>query len=226
MTQLILASASEGRKELLSYLQIPFEIIPSTLDEEKIVGKNPLETVKLRARLKGKNVFNKLLKNPRAYSLVPSAYLILSADSGVIIDNQLIGKPKDYQEAKEIFMTLSGKTHEFVTAVYIIKSSKLKVQNAKLSPRQKAGDPAKAGQFRIQKGEKWENYEKSYVTFRKLTEQDIKRYLSVTNYTKYAGGYAISSTQDFITNIKGSISNVIGLPLEKVIPVLRENKLL
>jgi len=180
--RLILASASEGRKELLSYLKIPFEVIPSNIDEEKIVGKTPLETLQLRARLKGEDVASSHKKA-----------IILSADSGAILDGKLIGRPKDYDDAVRILSTLSGKTHEFITAIYLSQLSDLKV---------------------------YEDYDTSFVTFRKLEKSDIKRYLTITTYTRYAGGYAIASAQDFITKIEGSISNVIGLPLEKVIPIL------
>ena len=65
-----------------------------------------------------------------------------------------------------------------------------------------------------------DDVDRSYVTFRKMNNEDIKLYLKVTDYTKFAGGYAVSSAQSFITKIEGSISSVIGLPLEKVIPIL------
>ena len=61
--QLILASSSLGRKQLLSYLKIPFIVMPSTLNEEKIIGKNPLDTLRLRAKLKGEEVFRMLQCN-------------------------------------------------------------------------------------------------------------------------------------------------------------------
>lgn len=222
--QLILASQSEGRKKLLSLLKIPFKIIPSTLDEEKIVGKTPLETLELRARRKGEEVVKKIQRvkdsksqnnkptthNPinqitRTYHLKPKTCFILSADSGAILHDQLIGKPKDYQDAVKILKTLSGKTHEFVTTVYLIRL---------------------IGQIRPIK-KIWQTYSRTLVTFRQLTDQDIKLYLSLTEYTKYAAGYTLSATpQNFITRVEGSLSNVIGLPLEKVIPLLKSYDLL
>jgi predicted house-cleaning NTP pyrophosphatase (Maf/HAM1 superfamily) len=205
--------------------------MPSTLNEEKIIGKNPLDTLRLRAKLKGEEVFRMLQCNnvpmlqrkypksndqlARHYSSDARCYLILSADSGAIINNQLIGKPKDYKDAARILKLLSGRTHRFVTAVYFIKL----LMSPKLLKKSL--------------------YDSSFVTFRKLSKEDIKRYLSLTDYTQYAGGYAIASphrlrrsavwrasAQNFITKIEGSISNVIGLSLEKVIPILQENKLL
>lgn len=71
------------------------------------------------------------------------------------------------------------------------------------------------------------DHDVSRVTFRKLTDSDIKRYLKYTDYTRFTGGYAlVASPQDFVTKVEGSISNVIGLPMEKIIPILQKNKLL
>lgn len=222
--RLILASQSLGRKKLLEHLKIPFEVMPSTIDEEKIIGKTPLETLQLRAKMKGEGVacspklparlatrsVTGRLKSliPETSNLKPITYLILSADSGAIINNQLIGKPKDYKDAVRILSALSGKTHEFVTAIYIITLSQQAKTRSDLVKR------------------RWQCYDRSFVTFRKLSKGDIKRYLSLTDYTKYAGGYAISSAQDFIVKIEGSISNVVGLPLEKVKPFLQDLALL
>lgn len=203
MTHLILASASIGREYLLKGLKIPYRIIPSKIDEEKIVGKNLVETVKLRAKLKGENVAESIT---RRYKLDARSYFILSADTEVIIDKQLLGKPKDYKDAVRMLKMLSGKTHEVISAVYLLKLPKLLKSPKKLI---------------------YSGFSRSRVTFRRLTKEDIKLYLSTTQYSRYTGSYAlVASPQNFITKIEGSISNVIGLPLEKVIPILRENKLL
>lgn len=193
--KLVLASQSLGRKKILDSLKIPYEITPSNIDEDSIIAGNPLETIKLRAKMKGEEVGNRI-KNQEVRIKENKNILLLSADSGAILDNNLIGKPKDYQDGLRIFKILSGKTHEFVTAVYLMNNSDI-----------------------------FQDYTTSYVTFRKLSEWDIKRYLNVTPYTRYAAGYA-TSTQDFITRIEGSITNVIGLPLEIIIPIFRKNGLI
>jgi predicted house-cleaning NTP pyrophosphatase (Maf/HAM1 superfamily) len=275
---LILASQSLGRKRLLEYCKIPFEILPSTVDEDAIIGKNPEETVRIRARKKGEDIARKMnqLSNITNRSSQPTTHnvqlttIILSADSGAIIDNQLIGKPKNEKDAYRIFRILSGKTHEFVTAVYILqitkntstslsvnkqqrtKKNKGQVSKGRFSQktfktprgwqaeRRETMTPPTVESSEIKFGDgQWKNSVPSdraivllddiclsYVTFRKLTDEDIKRYLSTTEYTRFAGGYALSSAQDFITNIKGSISNVIGLPLETVIPVLKNSNII
>lgn len=215
--KLILASASIGREYLLKSLKIPYRIIPSQIDEDKITGKNLVETIKLRAKLKGENVAAGLLasslKSPKLLKSLKDnrEYLILSADTEVILGDKLLGKPKDYKDAFRMLKILSGKTHEVVTAVFLLK---LSLDSARDRPR-------------LPKSLKKLTFDRSFVTFRNLTDEDIRLYLSVTEYTRYTGSYAlIASPQNFITKIEGSISNVIGLSLEKVIPIFRENKLL
>ena len=169
--------------------------MPTDIDEEKIIGKTPLETIQLRAEKKAEEASRQIDKILQLQSFV-NGCLILAADTEVVIDKQLIGKPKDYEDGIRILKLLSGKTHEVITAVYTI-----------------------TGNTRRQ------DYDISRVTFKKLTTEEIKRYLKLTDYTRYTGGYALlASPQDFVVNTSGSLSNIIGLPLEKVIPILRENK--
>lgn len=198
---LILASASKGRQHLFKLLKISFTVMPSNIDEDKIKAASPLNTINLRAKLKCESIikqFNNLLDN---------SYLILSSDTEVILDNQLIGKPANEKQAIKIFQKLSGRTHQVITGVYIIKAIK--------------------GQERLINEKTWQVYDKSYVSFKKLTLEDIKFYLKYSDYTKYTGGYALfASPQDFIIKTEGSLSNIIGLPLGKVIPILQENNLL
>lgn len=207
MIKLILASASKGRKHLLSLLKIPFEVLPTESDEDTIVGQTPLETIQLRAKLKGEQAITMLQRNNVIMKQCNNA-LLLSADTEVVMGKTLLGKPKDEKDATRILSLLSGKTHEVITAIYAIKvdmnsSKKIKIQKI------------------------WKDYNRSFVTFKKLSEQEIKRYLSITDYTRYTGGYALlASPQDFVIRTEGSVSNIIGLPLEKIIPILKENNLL
>lgn len=192
--QLILASASIGREYLLKGLKIPYRTMPSNIDEDKIVNKNLVEAIKMRAKVKGEKVANKIIQSTN------KPVLILSADTEVIINKQLLGKPKNYKDAVRMLKMLSGKTHEVVSGFYIINLPQNKI---------------------------WQGYDRSRVTFRKLKKEDIRLYLSITEYIRYTGSYAlVASPQNFITGIEGSISNVIGLPLEKVIPIFRKLKIL
>jgi len=214
---LILASQSIGRKKLLEHINIPFTVIPSNIDEDKIIAQTPLATLKLRTRMKGENIAKRISsQESETIGKIPisiindnlHSFFILSADSGAILDGELIGKPKNYDMAVKILKKLSGKTHQFVTAISI---TKLQFSKKLLAPSTQT--PLS------------HLYDQSFVTFRKLTNEDINIYLSILNYTKYAGSYALDSGQTFITNIKGSLSNVIGLPLEKVLPIFRKNNL-
>lgn len=200
MFKLILASSSLGRKRLLDYLQLNYEIIPSHLDEDKIVGKTPIETIKLRARLKGEAIARAAIAKG-----FTATQIILSADSDAIFKNQVIGKAANRQQAIKNLSILSGNTHLFITSVHIIKIdiNKSKTQQV------------------IYSGES-----KSKVTFRKIERREIEYYLDHTDFTRFAGSYALISAQYFITKVEGSISNVVGLPLETVIPVLIKESIL
>lgn len=184
---LILASASKGRRHLLSLLQIPFSVVPSGIDEEVLVGKTPRETLRLRAHAKALHV----AKN----SSTPT--ILLTADSGVIFEGKLFGKPKHVREAETMLKMFSGTTHIFTTAVYAVKKEKTDTTVL------------------------LDDYDETRVTFGKLSQSTIKEYLTLTDFKQFAGSYGITdSPQTFIKKIEGSISNVIGLPLEKIVPIL------
>jgi len=189
--KLILASSSTGRRKLLTALKVPFEIVPSEIDEDKINHATPKQTIRLRAKAKAENIYKKYKRQN---------VLILAADSMVILKGQTMGKPKDKQEAKLMLKKLSGTTHNFTTAFYII------VGNS---------------------GEIYKGDEISTITFNKMTDEEIDLYLSIDDYTKYAGAYSLfDSPQWFVKEVKGSISNIVGLPLEKVIPILKKEGIL
>ena len=196
MTKLILASSSLGRKRLLDYLRLDYEIVSSDLDEDKIIGKTPKDSIALRARLKGEAVVENQ-KIRKSNNLI-----ILSADSDAILDDKVLGKPANRSEAVKLLASLSDRTHLFITAVHILKVDHNNSKTNKV----------------IYSGET-----KSYVTFRKITRAEIEFYLNHTDFTRFAGSYALISAQDFITKVEGSLSNVIGLPLEVVIPILRKH---
>lgn len=206
---LILASASVGRKKLLEQLRIPFEVMVSDVDEEKITGKSPLETLRLRARAKGMEVAKLIIKSTnqqisQSTNNKSRDSVILSADSGAILENKLYGKPKNEDEAIQFLSDFSGKTHTFITAMTL------------LTLHLEGGIEATPSLLPI-----FDGYDKSLVTFRKMSIVEIKAYLKITKYTRYAGGYALfASPQNFITKIEGSLSNVIGLSLEQTIPLL------
>jgi septum formation protein len=236
-THLILASQSIGRKMLLETLNIPFTIIPSTIDEDKIITGDPVETIRLRAQRKAEDVTakiqNLLSRHPErtpiksgevegSHGILRSAQndnlhksqqllrekgdlIVLSADSGAILDGKIYGKPKDLEHARVMLGTLAGRVQTFITATYIISLTK-DIKNHINSTQVVMNDT-----------------DTNYVTFKDMTSEEIDLYLSLTDYKKYAGSYALyTSPQFFITKIEGSLSSVVGLPLEKVIPVFKK----
>lgn len=188
----VLASASLGRKEILSTLKIPFEIIPSTVDEDSISDPNPKKLVIKRAQAKGEEVTRKLKTK--------NYYLVVSADSMVVYQNKTYGKPKNKSAAKKILCLLSGKTHDFYTGMWIKNT---------------------------QTGEIYEKICKSQVSFKKITSSEIDWFANNFPLENFAGAYSLTtSPQFFITKIQGSVSNIIGLPLEICLPIFRKYKII
>lgn len=189
----ILASQSVGRKKLLEDAGFSFDIIPSTINEDLVKSVSPEEEIRLRAKLKGEDV-KRIIQST-------NAFLILSADSGTILDAKHFEKPKDFDDGMRIFRILSGKKHKSMTAFQLIF-----LRNGKEIRRINDEDV-------------------SWVTFNKLTDEQIKTYLiDNPNFTKNTGGYAINSqSEKIIKKIEGSVSNVIGLPMEKIIPIIRNS---
>src|SRR3989338_7295494 len=203
LMNLILASQSAGRKKLLEEAGFSFKVIPSTINEDVVKADTPEEEIRLRTKLKGENVVKKIIdkKSPfspfLSFSLSP--LIVLSADSGAILGKEHFEKPKDFEDGMRILKSLSGKRHKFLTAFQLIF-----LENGKEVKRIQDEDV-------------------SFVTFNVLTDEQIRSYLTHSpNFTKYAGGYAIASeSEKFIKQVEGSVSNVIGLPMEKIIPIFQ-----
>ena len=219
--QIILASLSITRKKILESLGLKFKVVPSHIDETKISATNPKLLVQKIAKAKAEAVV-KRIKNQSLNHLTiqPSNYLIIAADSMVVLNGKTIGKPKDNQEAKKILKQLSGKTHSFITDLCLINTKTNKT---------------------------WQKFAETKVTFRNLSDKEIDGYISKTDVTRFAGGYAIIPPGDFnlktvkkgqspvpsgagqsdiIKKISGSSTNIMGLPLETLLPILKENGLI
>ena len=221
--QIILASASIGRKTLLQKLGVPFSIQVSSVDEEEIVDPDLHKMLALRARAKAEDVATKIIqlsnsqintnypieKNTRRYTLDAKRFLIIAADSMAIFNNQTFGKARDKKHAKTIVQALNGQTHDFVTATTIISLGNL-------------GDIG-----HLSETSRWENITRTAVTCRKMSEAEIDEYVSRYDFTRFAAAYALNETPwNWITKIDGSYTNVIGLPFEVVLPIFRKLSLL
>ena len=171
--QLILASGSPRRRELLAYLGIPFAVVPSNV-EERAEGTG-LRQVAMLARLKGSDIAS-------AYP----AYPVLSADTLVCLDDQVLGKPTDEADARRMLARLSGQWHSVHTGVCL----------------------------RTPDGAMLERVETTRVKFCQMSIQEIDRYVRTGEPMDKAGAYAMQGIGAmFVERIEGSPSNVIGLPL-------------
>ena len=179
-TPLYLASKSPRRRKLLKQLGLSFKSFSVEMDEEVHPKEKPSKTVLRLAKEKLKLAKHRI-KNG----------IIITADTIVVIDNQIIGKPKNKKDAFRILKLLSNKTH-FVYTGYSIYNS---INRKNIS-----------------------NYEKTKVTFRKLTDGEIIEYIKGGSPMDKAGAYGIQDDFGavFISKINGCYYNVVGLPLAKL----------
>jgi septum formation protein len=194
-TEVILASQSIGRRTLLEKLGIRFRVIVTHVDESAITDKDPVRMLQRRAIAKA----DEIIKHPGVYSLSDVAKsLIIAADTEAVIGKKTYGKAQDKHHAKEMIKELMGRTHTVVSAVSIILFDQ--------------GKEIK----------RWNKAAQTKVTLRKMSSAEIDLYVSRYDFTRFSAGYAISETPwDFITKIDGSYTNVIGLPLEIILPIFK-----
>ena len=177
--RLILASASPRRAELLRSAGFDFAVDPSNVEEMPREGESAEDYTLRVARDKARDV--------AARTSVPDA-AVLGADTEVVVDGRILGKPEDEEHAVEMLKLLSGRAHEVITAVVVCRGS------------QEAFDAIK-----------------TRVHFSALTHEEIREYVSTGEPMGKAGAYAIQGyAARFIDRIDGSWSNVVGLPIHAV----------
>lgn len=197
----ILASQSVGRRTLLEKLSVRFRVVVARVDEESIVDKKPEITIKKRANAKAHEVVN----HPRVYTLPEEREaLIIAADSMAIIGAKTYGKPDSRESARDMLKILMGKTHVFMTATTIILigiDGKIK--------------------------KTWEKSVSTKVTLRKLSPVELDSYIARYDLSRFSAAHAINDAPwDLVTKIDGSYTNVIGLPFEVLLPILRSLKII
>jgi septum formation protein len=196
----ILASQSIGRRGLLEKLGIRFRVVVARVDEETIVDRKPEFMIKKRAAAKA----NEVVTHPRVYSLLEDREsLIIAADSMAIVGAKTFGKSVDREDTRDILRALMGKTHTFATAIRIVLFANNKAKKT------------------------WEKVVTSRVTFRKMTTIELESYITRYDFSRFAAGYSLNDAPwDLVTKIDGSYTNVIGLPLEVLLPILRQLKII
>lgn len=176
---LYLASASPRRQELLRQAGIAFEAFPSGIEESRQPGESPRVYVRRVAADKARQVFRQMIER----QMPP--HPVLGADTEVVIDDEVLGKPRDRTHAAAILRRLSGTSHTVLTAISVM---------------------TRAGEF--------ESVSESRVTFAPIPEAELQDYLETGEADDKAGAYAIQGRAAmFIARLDGSFSGVMGLPL-------------
>ena len=180
---LILASNSPRRREILTQKGFEFKVVKSDF-EEAVENLSPENTVKQFAFSKAKDVFDKLAdKNA----------VVLGADTVVSIDGQILGKPKTKEDASQMLLRLSGKTHQVWTGYCILLEGQSIVEAVKTD-----------------------------VVFNELSSELIDEYVATEKPMDKAGAYGIQDGFNLVKEYRGSYSNVVGLPIEEIEDKLRE----
>jgi len=182
-----LASASPRRQELLRQLGIAFDIVVTHVPEAPSIGETARAYVQRLARTKAEA--GARLARERGLPVRP----VLGADTEVVIDGEILGKPNDATHGRAMLKRLAGRTHDVLTAVALVNGDS--VQTALSETR---------------------------VTMARMTDAEIEAYWNSDEPADKAGGYAIQGrAAAFIERIEGSYSGVVGLPLYEVVQLLK-----
>lgn len=182
--KIILASSSPRRADILKKLNIGFEIIPSPYIEDHTRTVFSYDFIENLAFNKAKAVI----------PLVKETSLIIGADTVVVIDNEILGKPDGYEGAFKMLKRLSGRTHIVVTSIVVINS---------------------------EKGDLKKNSTTSEVTFENLTDEQIKYYIDNFKPFDKAGSYGIQEMPEgYIKSFTGDFENIIGISSKALLDLL------
>jgi septum formation protein len=180
MEKLLLASSSPRRAEILRAVGWPFETLATDIDERIIAGEKPDAYVRRLA----------LEKAAAAARLHPSR-LVLGADTTVVVDSEILGKPQDENDARRMLRLLSGRWHDVLTGVALVRAE---------------GNGCRAVA-----------HESTRVRFGHLTDAEIAWYVKSNEPADKAGAYAVQGRAAlFIEEIKGDFWNIVGLPVRLV----------
>ncbi len=187
--RLVLASGSPRRRQLLEQFGLGIQVVPSGIDEDRIAKSGPEHYVESLASAKALAVSGKL----------PDAWVI-GADTIVVADGQILGKPAGRRQARRMLQKLSGRTHEVMTGTALCCGEKDLCATRTVTTE---------------------------VTFKSLSAAEIDWYLSTGEPYDKAGGYGIQGKGAFLVKrIAGSYTNVVGLPVCETIEMLIENGVL
>lgn len=182
--KIILASKSPRRREILEVMGVEFETDVADVDESVSGELSPVEAVCEISKRKAKAVLERHGDDE----------IIISADTVVVIDGKIIGKPKDKEDAFNIIKSLSGRTHEVYTGFTVCGKGKTKT-----------------------------DFEVTKVHFKQLCDDDIRRYVATGEPMDKAGAYGIQQKGNlFVEYIHGDYYNVVGFPISKICVTIKE----
>ena len=199
MSQIILASASPRRKELLEQIGLEFEICPAK-GEEIITKTIPEEVVMELSKQKAEEVAAMVATFGENHKEIttPSDILVIGADTVVAYEGKILGKPKDEEDAKRMLNMLQGNTHSVYTGVTLCLIDK----------------SGKVGEIVFN--------EKTDVTMHPMTAEEIERYVTTGEPMDKAGAYGIQGKcAIYIEKIDGDYNNVVGLPISRIYQKLK-----
>ena len=189
MEPIILASSSPRRQEILKMLKIPFRVIIPNIDETLSSAIDSEQIPELLAREKVTAVIHSL---PAGQEI----QWVLGADTVILFEDKIIGKPENHEQAIEYLSMLQGKTHTVLTAI-VLYNGRAKKTVSRLC--------------------------KTKVTFAPMSNEEIEWYVDTGEWHGAAGGYRIQSLASaFISNIEGSYSGAVGLPIFELYDILKQ----
>jgi len=192
---LVLASASPRRQELLRNAGVRFTVRPADINERPLPGESPRDCAERLAREKA-----------LAVSQIRPQDYVLGADTIVVVDDAILGKPRDADDAARMLRLLSGRTHAVITGVCVVGPGARDVQ------------PLRVGNRELKTAS-----EITLVTMCGISDDEIRDYIATGEPMDKAGAYAIQGMASrWIPRIEGDYSNVVGLPVALVYGMLRD----
>jgi septum formation protein len=192
---IVLASASPRRQELLRNAGIPVSVQPADINETPLAGESPRDCAERLARQKALAVSQ---SRPQDY--------VLGADTIVVVDDAILGKPRDPDDAARMLRLLSGRMHAVITGVCLVGKKVARSTGRTEDPGLRTAS------------------ETTLVTMRVLSDDEIRDYVASGEPMDKAGAYAIQGIASrWIPRIEGDYSNVVGLPVALVYAMLRES---
>ena len=191
---MILASGSPRRQELIKKICDAYDVITADIDESSVPGEKPGELVYRLSYLKAKKVFEETAPK--------GARIVIGADTVVALEDQILGKPAEREDACRMLRTLSGSHHQVYTGVAILWDEGGEMRQARFT-------------------------EVSQVEFYPLSEEEIAAYVASGEPDDKAGAYAIQMQGGlFVKSISGDYSNIVGFPISRIYHTMKDAGLL